>query len=138
MAGYDSFNSANKGSANLEALQYLQEQLGDAVLNGYINYVQRLDVTASATGGTAFTSVPVGAEIIDVTVHCTATNGSGTLQLTDADGNAITDAIACATLDALDRADSIDQTYKKVTADGLKIVSNGNDDRGEMYIFCKK
>ena len=64
MAGYDSFNSANKGSANIEGISYLIDQLGDAIKNNYISYVQKLSITASATGGTTFTSIPVGAQIV--------------------------------------------------------------------------
>lgn len=139
MAGYKSSDNTQKGSPNLEALQYMQEQLIDKVRAGQISYVEKLSVTASATGGTTFSSVPVGAEIVDVVVHATATNASGTLKLTVGDGGSdITDTIACETLDAVDRAASIDQTYKYVTDSGLDVVSNGADDRGDVYVYFKK
>ena len=134
MAGYDSASSANKGSANLGATALVIDQIADRINSGQMSYVEKLSVTASATGGIAFTSIPVGAEIVDITVQCTSTNGSGTLKLTDGT-NDISDTIACATLDAIDRAVSIDQTYKYVGADGVTVVANGNDDRGDMYVF---
>ena len=139
MAGYKSANDADKGSANLEAIALVIDQLADRINSNQMSYVEKLSVTESATGGINFTSIPVGAEIVDVVVHCTASNGSGTLKLTIGDGGAdITDTIACATLDALDRAATIDQTYKKVTADGVDVVANGIADRGEVYVYFKK
>lgn len=137
--GYDSAGASSKGSPNLEALALVQDQLIDIINNNQLLYVEKLIVDATATGGTNFTSIPVGAEIVEVLVQCTATNGSGTLKLTVGDGGSdITDTIACATLDAIDRAASVDQTYKYVTSDGIDVVANGNDDRGEVYVSFKK
>jgi hypothetical protein len=139
MGGFQEPNAAGKGSPNLEAMQYNQEQITEQLINGQVSYVAKLSVTASATGGTTFTSVPVGAEIVDVTVHCTATNGSGSAKLTVGAGGAdITDAITMATLDAVTRVGTINQTYKYVTADGVDVVTNGNDDRGELFVYYKK
>lgn len=97
-------------------------------------------VDATAASGIVITDVvqiPVGARIVDVIVKCTATNSSGTLQLTDNAGTpgVITDAIACATTKAVDRAASLENDV--VTADGLRVVSNGAGDRGVMTILWR-
>jgi hypothetical protein len=84
-------------------------------------------------------NIPQGATIVDVVVHCTSPNASGTITVRKAGaGASITDAIACETLDALDRATTIDQTYKVVDSGGIECVANGADDKGDVYIYYKK
>lgn len=139
MSNYKSSNNAAKGSVNLEAMQLLQDQLVDAALNGRFVFVEKISVTASGTSGVTSTNIPVGAEIIDVVVQAAATSGSGTARLSVGGGGAnITDAITMATLDAVTRAGSIDQTYKYVTADGLTVTTNADADLGDIYVHYKK
>ena len=96
--------------------------------------VVRTAVTADATGG-ATVSVPYDMKIIDVTVQCTAANASGTLTLRSGT-TAITDAIACATNHAIDRAATIDDAQASIaTTDNINLLANGAGDRGVVYIL---
>ena len=138
MPGYQSATDASKGSPNLEAIQMFQDQLPLATLKNII-FVETVSITASGTTAVKAVNIPQGATIVDVVVHCTYSNASGTITVRKADaGASITDAIACETLDALDRAATIDQTYKVVGADGIECVANGADDKGDVYIYYKK
>ena len=97
------------------------------------------DVEADATGGLSIfnANAPYKFEIVDVIVEARATSGSGTVKLTDGT-NDITDTIACATDTAIDRAATIDDTYKTVLKNGtLKVVANGAADRGRITILAK-
>jgi len=138
MSNYKSSNDPAKGSPNLEAEQYSQsnwdkDKIAAAVL------VEKISVTASGTSGVLATSIPVGAEIMDVYNQATATSGGGTVQLTVGGGGAaITDAMAMATLDAITRASTIDQTYKIVGADSIEVVTNADADLGDVYVIYKK
>lgn len=92
------------------------------------------EITADASSGLSVT-VPFGIKIIDVTAIATATSASGTVKLTDGT-NDITDAIAIATDTNIDRAATIDDAYNTVAANGtLKVVTNGANDRADVYIF---
>jgi len=94
-------------------------------------------VTADATGGLAIfeANAPFAFEIIDVRVQARATSGGGTLKLTDGT-NDITDTIACATDTNIDMADTIDDTYSTIAANGtLKVVANGAADRGLVTVY---
>lgn len=95
--------------------------------------VIRKVVDADATSGLAIT-IPYDMYIIDVIVQCNATNASGTLQIQNG-GEAVTDAIACDTNHAVDRADSVDDAHADLlTTDTITVVSNGAADRGTVYI----
>lgn len=96
--------------------------------------VIRAAVTADATSGQTIT-IPVGIIIADVVVQCTATNASGTLTLRNST-TAITDAIACDTNHAIDRAATIDDAQASIaTTDSINVIANGAADRGTVYIY---
>lgn len=138
MSNYKSSNDAGAGSPNLAVLQELQNNWALSDIRASVQ-VEKISVTASGTSGVAATNIPVGAEIIDVVVQCNANVGSGTARVRiGSAGSNITDAIAMETLDAVARCSSIDQTYKVVSADGIEVVTNSDDDRGDVYVYYKK
>lgn len=126
-----------QGSPNLEVLQYLKENWGPTQIAASLQ-VAKASVVPS--GGNITVSIPVGSEIVDAVVQCTASNGSGSITLkTGADSPiSISDAMACVTLDTVARMGTIDQTYKIVGSDGVIAVPNGIDDSGDVYVFYKK
>ena len=138
MGNYPSAFGANAPAPSLEAMQYLQENLGKDAIAALLR-VEKISVTGSGTSGVAATTIPVGAEIVDVVVQANATSGSGTAKLRVGGAGAdITDAIDMATPDAIDRAASIDQTYKVVGADGVEVVTHADADLGDIYVYYKK
>lgn len=138
MANYKGPYDEGSGSPNLAALQYLQQNWTSTEISAAVR-VEKISVTASGTAGVAATVIPVGAEIIDVIIHPTATSGSGTAQLTVGSGGAaISDAITCAVVDTIGRASTIDQTYKVVGSDGVEIVTNSDNDLCDAYVYYKK
>ena len=138
MSRHQSYTDESQGSPNLEALQYLQDNWTKTEVKASVQ-VEKVSITASGTAGVTASGIPVGAEIIDVVVHAKATSGSGTVTVRiGGAGASITDAITMAVLDAIDRAATIDQTYKVVTTDGIEVVTNGDTDLGDVYIFYKK
>ena len=95
----------------------------------------RIVIDADASGGFSVTA-PRALTIVDATVVATATNGGGTLTVSSG-GNGITDAIACATNDAIDRAASIDSTFATLSSGAsITVTANGAGDRGEVTLFC--
>lgn len=134
MAAPSSAFDAGQGSPNLAALQYLQEQLTPSVINGLVHTAKVSIVTGGNAGVEA--DIPVGAEIIGISVICTRSNGSGTMTVkTGADTPVtISDAIACVTADVIAYAGTIDSTYSKVGSDGIKVFANGVSDAGDVYI----
>lgn len=130
----------NAGSPNLGAIQYLQENLTPTVITNLLRVeVVSIDSSSSGTSGVAATTIPVGATIVDVVVQAKATVGSGTARVrVGGAGSNITDAIAMETEDAIDRAVSIDQTYKVVGEDGIEVVTHSDSDEGDVYIYYKK
>jgi hypothetical protein len=138
MSTYKSSDNAAKGSPNLEHMQYLQDNWGQDEIAASLR-VNKTSITASGSSGVDVSGVPVGAKIIDVIVHPTATSGGGTVTLSVGGGGAdISDAIACAAEDTIGRAGSIDQTYKTVTSDGLTLTTNADADKGDVYIYYMK
>lgn len=130
------FDSA-QGKPSLSALSYLAENWTSTEISAAVRVCKV--VVASGTAGIAAV-IPVGAEIMDVVVHCTTSNGSGTMTVkTNALSPAtITDAIACVTAQVVARAASIVQAYKIVGADGIAVFANGAADAGVVYIYYKK
>jgi len=128
----------SQGMPNLAALAYLQDNFGPDQIAATLRTVKK-SITATAVAGLDV-DIPVGAKIIDVHVVCTSTNGSGTVTVkTGATVPAdITDAIACDTDKAIDRAVTIDDAYNVVGADGVKVFTNGAADRGDVYIAYLK
>jgi hypothetical protein len=127
----------SQGSPNLEVLQYLKENWGPSQISGSLQ-VAKASVVPS--GGNITVDIPVGSEIVDIVVQCTASNSSGSITLkTGADTPvSISNAIACVTVDTMARAGTIDQTYKIVSEDGLLAVPNADDDSGDIYVYYKK
>ena len=139
MSGYNSANDASKGSPNLEALQFLSDQLIDKAVDNQFMFMDKVSIKSSATGGLAFENIPVGAEIVDVVAHSTATVTSATAQIAVGDGGAaITDAIDIDTEDTSKHAATIDQTYKVVGADGIVVKTVSAADRADVYVFYRK
>ena len=104
-------------------------------LNTYTPVVIEKNVTADATGAGLSIDVPFAIDIYDVVVISTASVGSATMKLSDGTHD-ITDAIVCATNDAVVRAGTIDSTYSAVAKGGtLKVISNGSNDRARVYIY---
>ena len=136
MANYNGSTSDEKGSPNIEALQYVQENWGQTEINASVR-VARTTVTASGTAGIAV-DIPQGATILDVVVLSTDTIGSGTVQVKVTDGSAISDAITMETANAITRLGTIDPDYAKVGADGIELVTNGDSDEGYVDIYYKK
>lgn len=139
MANYKSADDASQGNPNLATLQYLQDNWGKTEI-GQAERVDKVVLTAtSGTSGIAAINIPVGAEIIDATVHCNVTNGGGTARLRVGGGGAnITDAITMATADAITKASTIDQDYNIVGSDGVEVVTNADADQGDFYIHYIK
>lgn len=128
----------NQGIPNLGALQYYQDNWNATQIAASLQ-VAKLAVTATAVAGLSVT-IPEGAKILDVIVIATATNGSGSMTVkTGADTpSSITDAITCDTDKEVNRAGTIDDAYNVVTSDGVKVFSNGADDRGIVHILYMK
>lgn len=138
MSNYKSSFDAGQGEPNLGALQYLQEQFPPSVISK-LAYVCKVEVTTGGNVGIE-ADIPVGAEIIGVTVVCTKTNGGGTMTVkTGATVPAdISDAIACATDKAIDYAATLDDAYNIVGSDGVKVFANAAADAGNVYIHYIK
>lgn len=95
----------------------------------------RVIIDADASGGFSFTTTRA-LTIVDVIVVATATVGGGTLQVGDGTV-AITDAIACATTDAIDRAATIDSTYSTLgPGRTIEVTASSAAVRGEATIIC--
>lgn len=138
MGNYKSATDAAKGSPNLEALQYLQENWGASEISASLR-VEVINITTDATGGQTTTNIPVGAEIVDIVVCSAATNAGGTVTASIGGGGAaISDAIAMAVIDVRAAAGTIDRTYKIVTAAGITVTTNGAADFGDVYVYYKK
>ena len=106
-------------------------QLGTLIKGSPV--VVKVTVSADATGEKAVT-IPYDMEVVDVIVQCTASNGSGTLQLKN--GTAVTDAIACTTDTAIARAATINDAYSTLyTTSTVTVDANGANDRGIMWII---
>ena len=136
MSNYKGDFDASQGQPSLTAVKYLQEQLTPDVIASLPRVCK---TTVSGSAGVE-ADIPVGAEIIGVTVICKKTNSSGTMTVkTGADTPvSISDAIACETDKAVDYAASIDDAYSIVGADGVKIFGNGAANYGDVYITYLK
>lgn len=92
-----------------------------------------LEVTADASGGLSYIC-PRAGTIVDAWAVSAATTLNATLQVS-VGGNAVTDAMSIASLDAVTRAATLDQTYVEVAAgDTLTVTANGASDRGAAYV----
>lgn len=137
MTIHQSAFDAGQGSPNLGAMQSNQENFPPSVVSNILK-VTKTSITASGTLGVAVT-IPVGAEIVDMTVHANATVGGGTARLRIGGGGAnISDAVAMAVADAVARAASIAQASKYVGANGVEIVTNADTNLGDVYLFYKQ
>ena len=121
-------NSLMPGSQNARVGDRIKELQNRGIV------VQQAAVIADATGGFSFT-VEYSGILLDVTVACRASNGSGTLTLRRA-ANAISSAIVCATDDVLSRTTTIVHAEKDVVAaETLNLIANGAADRGIATLF---
>ena len=105
----------------------------DAVANCPV--VLSYEITADASAGLEIGSFPEDIAIVDIVVQCTTANASGTVTISDGT-NDISDAIACAVLDTIGRAGTIDATYSSISAgDALTVTTNGALDRGLVTVL---
>jgi hypothetical protein len=131
MSKHQSYTDDSQGDANLEALAYLQKNWGRTEIANALRVTSK--AVLNAVTGVAI-AVPQGATIVDAHVICTTSVGSGSMQVKDGDSNAVTDAMACTTANALARAATMVPAYQVVTDAGIIVVSNANADRGTVYI----
>jgi len=131
-----SFDQA-QGKPSLSALTYLEENWTATEISAAVR-VCKVTVVSGTAGIAA--SIPVGAEIMDVVVHCTASNGSGsmTVKTNALSPVSVSDAIACVTANVVARAAQVIQTVKIVGADGIAVFANGAADAANVYIYYKK
>jgi hypothetical protein len=128
------------GNPNLEAMQRLQKEWGKAEVDSAI-LISEVAVAALASGSSVGISVdiPIGAEIIDVKVIPTVSSSGGTMQVKTGSGvNAVTNVMTCATDKIIARATSIDDAYKYVTADGMRVFSHAEADAAKVYLYYKR
>lgn len=134
MSKHQGAYDTSQGNPNLEVLQYLQDNW-DADAISSAKRVVKTSVISGVAGITV--DIATGATIIDAHVICTASNGSGSMTVKNG-ANAITNAMACTTQDALARAATIDSTYQIVGTSAITVVANGNADAGDVYITYTK
>jgi len=135
MTQYKGDLDPSQGNPSLTAVQALQNIVGSDAAS-FFNKIEKVSKTVVSGSAGVEADIPLGAEIIGVTVICKKSNSSGTMTvMTGADTPvAITDAIACVTDTAVDYAATIDDDYNIVGADGVKIFGNGAADYGVVYI----
>ncbi len=97
---------------------------------------QLIAITVNITTGVASTSIyssktPFAFEVVEVIIQARATEGSGTIVITDG-SDSITDAIACATDNAIDKAATIDNAYSKIAEGGSLAVTMGGGTPANM------
>jgi hypothetical protein len=138
MANYKSATASSQGSPNLEALQFIQEQLPAGVLSE-LTFTCKVSVTTGGDAGIT-ADIPVGAEIIGASVVCTRASSSGTMTVKTGASSpvAITDAMACETDKAVDYAATIDDATHVVGVNGVKVFANAAADAGIVYIQYRK
>ena len=104
---------------------------------GAIENATEFEVAADATTALQLgLLIPLGARITGAKVECKATVGGGTMQLKIGGGGAaITDAMVCATDEALIYAASL--TGNVVVAAGLEVETANAGDRGIMTIYWR-
>lgn len=106
------------------------------VLENHTEIVLKASIDKDASGGILFGTLPFDFEVIDIIAHGSSTNASGTVQLADGDGNAISDAVAMDTDGDVNRATSIDLTYSYLKeGDNITLTTNGAGDRGDVFII---
>ena len=117
-------------------LLYLGSRLKD--IEDYALFQITFEITEDGTSGLNLPALPFPFEIFDVIVQSRALSASGTVTLRSGT-NAITDAIACAADEAIDRAASIDDAYSTL-AEGavLNVITNGATDRGLVTIIGRR
>lgn len=98
--------------------------------------VVQIPITADATTAQS-KSVPNG-KIVNAWVVADATNASGTLRVQTSAGANITNAITCATDNALTNCTSIDSDNDDITDNIVKIIANGAADRGRVYLMIAR
>ena len=91
-------------------------------------------VDTDATGELAIT-IPYDMYVVDVIVHCTASNASGEMTIKNG-STAITDAIICAVDHVVTRAGTIDDDQASLLAgDTVTVDAHRVDDRGIIWII---
>jgi hypothetical protein len=112
-----------------------------AKVDGYtVPVVIEFDVTADASSGIKIfdANLPDKIEIVDVVIKCKATSAGGTLKITDGT-NDISNAVVCATDDAVTRAGSIADAYATLSEGAtLSVVAAQAADRGKIFIYATR
>lgn len=116
-------------------------QLGQAAVGALAdnNLGVCLTLPCSVAGSTVAVytaNAPRAFRITDVVVEATATNGSGTVKVTNG-ANDITNAIACDTDKAVTRAGTIDDAYSTIAAGGSLSIVVANSAAGHVVIFAQ-
>ena len=94
---------------------------------------------AIVTSGNVDVTIPWNCELIDMTIICTASHASGSIQAKTAGGaNVITDAVVCATVKNITRAGQIDTTYSKFAAGGSLRLVTANTPAGRVTLYFKR
>ena len=96
--------------------------------------VVRFTITGDATGGDNYTMTRP-ADVLDTTVTATATSGGGTVTVGKG-ASAITNAIACATNNAVVRAGTIATANASLAVgDSLRVTTSNAADRGIVTVL---
>ena len=77
--------------------------------------------------------MPWPGKVVDAVVECTATNGGGTVRV-DRDGSAISDAIVCATDEAVTRIGTIDDAESALAVDEDLELTIANNAAGVIRV----
>lgn len=92
-------------------------------------------ITADTTAGSNYTATRAGT-IIDVRVLCTATNGGGTVSVSDGVGAATVTAVVMAVVDVATRTVDLDPAHCAIAAGGvINFITNGAADRGDVNVW---
>lgn len=123
--GYTGWQMAASGDNYVDSLH------GAPLLSFYKAFVAADDATALDV----VADLPFKIRVIDAIVVCTTAAAGGTLTVRNG-SNAITDAIACATDEAIDRATTIDNAYAEIDKGGSLKVITANSAIGYVQIHA--
>jgi hypothetical protein len=96
-------------------------------------HIQKVSITADATGAKAFTA-EVSGEIVDMWAIATASNASATATVRRST-TALSSAMVCATIGVPGRTTLVLQAGKTLVKDeALNVIANGAADRADVFI----
>ncbi len=115
----------------LEKLNEVQRGVVDAGLTSQLIMFTKDISTGTATTAIFSSNAPFAFEVIDVILQARATEGGGTIVITNGSSN-ITNAIVCATNNARTVAGTIDNVYSKIAAGGSLSITMGGGTPANM------